>query len=353
MLDTANFIRVYTDSVYTDVQNMFDYLNRNSVVGNEIFIYCDRSIRAGGRRTYSELLDTRTGFFPISRETFIRRIPFYYFSFSNFKLNLVWEDDRQEQKQGDLDGLLRNVIKDYNEEEVESFYQELEYLFYSLEIPLDRIFGYVCEQEGDSDYTLFSKWIEYVHLCEKLEWTDYTPECLIYSLNKALEAVGKEPYIYTLLPNADGSIIDRQGLYISIRGRFPIDENEEIVLKWTGIKMESIRSFDYDGYASNIGTLRIGIMPDSMIYAVDSPVDPKWINIYAGPLRTKFDHTLLKRVRVQNGMTQLEVAEAIGANVRTYQKWEAGHTIPDGFYLLRLFNWFNIKDMEEVLISDE
>ena len=50
----------------------------------------------------------------------------------------------------------------------------------------------------------------------------------------------------------------------------------------------------------------------------------------------EFDHTVLKERREHLKYTQQEVADAVGANIRTYQKWEYGDTQPDGYYLLRL-----------------
>ena len=47
-------------------------------------------------------------------------------------------------------------------------------------------------------------------------------------------------------------------------------------------------------------------------------------------------------------MRVLVVDDAIGANVRTYQKWESGETTPDGTNLLRLMNWLNIPNVHEV-----
>lgn len=48
-------------------------------------------------------------------------------------------------------------------------------------------------------------------------------------------------------------------------------------------------------------------------------------------------------------MTQAELASAIGASVRTYQKWEGGETTPDGHHLLRIMNWLNITDVQELI----
>ncbi len=74
--------------------------------------------------------------------------------------------------------------------------------------------------------------------------------------------------------------------------------------------------------------------------------DDYWYQVYAGPRTMEFDYTFLKAKRKQLKMTQLEVAEAVGANVRTYQKWENGETIPDGHYLIRLLNWLDIPDIQ-------
>ena len=56
--------------------------------------------------------------------------------------------------------------------------------------------------------------------------------------------------------------------------------------------------------------------------------------------------TVLKERRKKLKFTQQEVADALGATVRTYQKWENGDTTPDGHYLLRLMNWLDIPDAQ-------
>lgn len=60
----------------------------------------------------------------------------------------------------------------------------------------------------------------------------------------------------------------------------------------------------------------------------------------------QFDHTALRDFRKDCGMTQNDVANAIGTSVRTYQKWESGETTPDGHYLIRLMNWLEIEDVQ-------
>ena len=51
----------------------------------------------------------------------------------------------------------------------------------------------------------------------------------------------------------------------------------------------------------------------------------------------------------ENEKTQQEVADAIGASVRTYQKWEKGETVPDGHNLLRLLNWLQIESVQQLI----
>ena len=63
----------------------------------------------------------------------------------------------------------------------------------------------------------------------------------------------------------------------------------------------------------------------------------------------EFDYIAMKTARTDLGMTQKDVADAIGASVRTYQKWESGDTTPDGHYLLRIMNWLNIDDVQELI----
>ena len=61
----------------------------------------------------------------------------------------------------------------------------------------------------------------------------------------------------------------------------------------------------------------------------------------------EFDYTILKRNRLKLGLTQKDVAEAVGATLRTYQKWENGETTPDSKFLLRLLNWLDVRDVVE------
>lgn len=77
-----------------------------------------------------------------------------------------------------------------------------------------------------------------------------------------------------------------------------------------------------------------------------------WYPIYFGPLVMEFDKDALKFYRKQNEVTQQAVATAIGVQLRTYQKWEKGDTIPDGYNLIKLMNYLNIESVQNFMVND-
>jgi len=134
-------------------------------------------------------------------------------------------------------------------------------------------------------------------------------------------------------------------------------------MRWTTIRVANPASIEFTGEKSRCGELRINLGPKTKIHArefysefdsisgEDSEDDEPlmWRQIYAGPQTMEFNNKALKEYRIDRGMTQNEVAEAIGAAVRTYQKWERGDSIPDGHYLLRLMNWLQIEDVQGLI----
>ena len=75
----------------------------------------------------------------------------------------------------------------------------------------------------------------------------------------------------------------------------------------------------------------------------------EWYQVYAGPMTMCFDHTVLRERRKALGYSQEDVALAIDTTVRTYQKWESGETTPNGHYLIRLINWLDIIDVQNIV----
>ena len=62
-----------------------------------------------------------------------------------------------------------------------------------------------------------------------------------------------------------------------------------------------------------------------------------------------FNSETLRSYRTRLDFTQQELADAIGVQIRTYQKWEKGDTIPDGYNLIRLMNYLNIDSVQEFI----
>lgn len=339
--EIIDFIKEYTN-FSVDIGRMKRYLEMHSCVGNEIFMYCDTGYNENSKKTYYEILDSSRGFTPISRETFIRRIPFFYF---------VPNYNRGDM--GDLEMLLDSLW--YNEmlTDLEKIYEQLEYLFYEKNIPLTDIFRYVVWQSDDSEYNLFPKWIEYIHVCDELGWDDYMPRSLIYSLNRGLVELGRKPYIYPVIMNADGTFYERDRIYLFMEGQFPCNDKGCPVMEWIGLKIENAGWVSCNCHKSEIGKMTVVLRADTKIYAHHSEWKHVWFRIYSGPRLMHFDAEVLKKARQRMDLTQKDVAEAIGANVRTYQKWENGETTPDGHYLIRLLNWLDIPDVQQITTVEE
>ena len=122
-------------------------------------------------------------------------------------------------------------------------------------------------------------------------------------------------------------------------------------MKWIGIKATNVSKCSCTCKKSKRGFLEVEISPKTVIHVLNfyNNTDDKkdeWYQVYAGPLTMCFDYTVLKDSRKKLGYSQEEVALAIDATVRTYQKWEAGETTPNGHYLIRLLNWLDIPDVQ-------
>ena len=129
-------------------------------------------------------------------------------------------------------------------------------------------------------------------------------------------------------------------------------------MRWTNIRVKDAQDITFDNEKSRYGSLIIYLSPSTTIhlghnmpnsYLMYPDEEPYVEQIYAGPRNMDFDHKKLKNLRIERGLTQLELAEAIGASVRTYQKWESGLTTPDGANLIRLMNWLEIYDVQEFI----
>lgn len=241
----------------------------------------------------------------------------------------------------------------YDDQNYEEVYERLERLFYHHQISLVNIMEYTVAQTGYvSRYDIFCLWCDYLDLCEKLRIDDKTPKSLLYSYNKLLEYAGEKPIVYQ--PGLVGFNEDfmREGNEIVVGGEFPCDGEGKPVMKWIGVKVENEEYIHCKGNFNK--ELRIGIKPTTKIYMLniynkDGDERNIWWPIYFGSAVTEFNSWAFKFYRERGGFTQKQVADAVATSVRTYQKWESGDSIPDGYNLIRLMNILNIDSVQEFI----
>lgn len=316
------------------VEKLLEYLNRNEIVGKEVFPYVNFT---------DEKFDYSVMYYPISRDKFIKRIPFFAYkpnlnknSIGDFRLYYL--------------GIYKMESMDDNFEDItERIYETIEKMYYHYELDLDTIFNYPIKQTGyGSDLDIFFKWAHYLELAEKLKLSNRTPKHFIVDYNIALERSGLEPVIYYIEETFNNEYIERYGNTITVHGTFPCDENNQPILRWIGIKIENCTNIKLGIDKRLSGRMIIEINPKTAIWRLDCDGKENWHLLYAGPLLQTFDYKKLKETRLSQKLTQKMVAKAIDASERTYQKWEAGDTMPDCIYLLRLMNVLDIREISEL-----
>ncbi len=340
--EQKDFIYEYVDEKYYDTDKLIKYLELHDVVGNEIFLLCDKKI--DDHPTYSCLLDSDSFYSPLSVECFIKRIPFFFY--------VGYKPEDESNNLGNLSEILSAYydIKKDSKMKIDDVYSELEFAFYQLKLDLSQIFNYYIQQCDRTDKSMFFHWCDYLHLCVKQNCDDYFPERFITAYNDLLEKSRLKPIIYEVSENMRHELFYRYRNVIEFEGVFPCDSNGQPIMKWIGIKAQNIKNISCNCEKSKRGTLYIEITPNSIIHIIDPYSENyEWYHIYSGPKMMKFNNSVLKEYRKKLNYTQKEVADAIDTSVRTYQKWEAGETTPDGHYLIRLLNYFDIDNVQDII----
>lgn len=341
--EQVRFVRKYLNPELFDVDKVIAYLNLHDMVGDEIFTLAKKETKQRIR-----LVEEGFGFKSLDTERFIRRVPFYFYT-----------PDLLKDEHGGLDDLICGLEGYHkNEEQWERIYTILEDMFYNYKIPLTDIMGYIIKQTGVVNRTdLFFVWYEYLKNAEALGIAEKCPHSIIYAYNEVLEKAGKDPIIYEPGLVGFNENFIRNGNEIIIGGEFPCDEQGKPIMRWIGLWIEDAAYVNAKPTYSMTNSrtleveLAIGLTSTTKIYMpniYNSQQDQDiWYPIYFGPSVMEFDNTLIKFYRKEMHFTQEEVAKAIGVQVRTYQKWESGETIPDGFNLIRIMNYLDIKSVQE------
>lgn len=333
---------------------LYKYLNTHDVVGSEIFSYCMSNTDGQLARVYRYLADDDVFYQALSVDDFIRRAPFFFFV-------RHYNSKDQVYKHGDYSSILHAVTERLyasgNEEDpitLEDIYRSLEFAYYDLKLSTDKIFGYWLDQTGYIVGNLFFQWIDYLHMCVQAGVTDLFPKSFIYSYNVMLCKFHRDPIVYEISESGLGDPYLRDGQKFSFEGTFPCDPQGNPVLEWIGIRVNDISDLTCTTEKSKSGYLRFVVSPKTKIHVLNfynSKEDKEdyWYQVYAGPQTMHFDYAVLKDRRTKLKLTQQQVADAVETSVRTYQKWESGETTPDGHYLIRLMNWLDIRDVQDII----
>jgi len=125
------------------------------------------------------------------------------------------------------------------------------------------------------------------------------------------------------------------------------DENEKYIHTYREIEHNNL-----------LVELHIGINNHTKIYLVNPFEEQEkskiyWYPIYFGPSVMEFDPSALKIYRKEMGVTQEDVANAVGVQLRTYQNWEAGNgSKPDGYSLIRIMNYLDIESVQFIIKNE-
>lgn len=221
-------------------------------------------------------------------------------------------------------------------------------------IPLKKIFSYWIDQTVHVGTKLFEQRAHNVRLIESQDSPDFFPERFITAYNYALEAAGYPAIVYEIQGTRIVEPFFRSDSIFEFEESFPRSDDGKPIMNWIGFEVTDAASITCSSKQSEIRRLTIIVKPNTVIKALNFYSDRNndedvWYQLYDGPLNMKFVHTALRDNRNRLDYTQQQVADAIGTSVRTYQKREADNTIPDEYFLLKLLNWLDISDIQNVV----
>ncbi len=393
-------IREYVPEKYFDQERLIRYLSLHDMVGVEVFDYVAKKVFSNSPEGFENVLPVlfkeswsytipqreeenyvkREQFLPETIETFVRRIPFnFYHEGEVVRVNSKGEEVLEWKPLAITE--LTYAIGDpmstlyYHRKSpltLEDAYGKLEYLFYDKGYTLEQIFGYPSTITWTSPSDMYGDWFDYIDMCIQLGWEELMPEKFYYRYNLAREALGIKPIIFPIMEydceawtrnREQVQFYKRNGNKLEFFGIFPCDENNHPVLRWIAVDIRDAESIECTEVNELECFMRVRLTPKTVIYAQVTDRDeignelpdaePRWIQIYAGPQTMSFNYKILKERRRSLGYTQQEVADAVQANIRTYQKWESGETKPDGYYLLRILNWLDVPNLNDAIIYDK
>ncbi len=397
--EQIDVIRKYVPDKYFDQERLIRYLSLHDMVGVEVFEYVAKKIYPGSSNGYDNVLPVifkeswsykvpvgeeekhvkEERFIPETVDTFVRRIPFnFYHEGDDVRIDengrevLIWKPIAITNLTYAIGDPMSSLY--YHRRSpltLEDAYRKLEYLFYDKGYTIEQIFYYPSTITWTDSSDIYGDWFDYIDMCLQLGWEDLMPEKFYYKYNLAREALGIEPVIFPIMEydceawtrdREQVQFYKRNGNKLEFFGVFPCDENNVPVLRWIAVEIRDAEAIECTEVNELECFMTVTLTPKTVIYAQITErdevgnelpdVEPKWIQIYAGPQTMSFNYKILKERRQRLGYTQQDVADAVQANIRTYQKWESGETKPDGYYLLRILNWLDVPNLNEAIIYE-
>ena len=377
-------VRKHVSSIYFNVENFIEYLNNNEIISMDIFTEnMLRGPKQGVQFTYLQ------SYKPVSKDTFIRRIPVYFYGLNNNSdvidisdlfasygmyiknYNSILNDDESEMSLIFSSNDFR--LFDYDFEPV---YVMLERNYWGRKIPLEKILEYLYDQIGQMDFEIFQKWCKYVDLLKEINEDNLFPNNILYAYNVELVANGLKPIIYY---PSDFKVLPptQNGRKFVLQGKFPIDNNNEPCLEWIGLWYENIETISIRNRVPRIknipaeiirsfesklirNSIIVELKNDSIIYVAKNKFDKFegeyqtiWEQAYCGAKCMKFDYSVIVKVRERLKISQKEMAEDLDINLRTFQRIEAGESTPDALNLIKMMNYLGLDSYEEFIYKKE
>ncbi len=383
--EQENIIRRYVDTELFSVDAFIQYLSNYEIISFDIFTQC---AMPGKRPQFSFLRSYR----PVSRDVFIKRIPFYFFDLRNsldfFSLTDLFEGYIDFSGQGSLqtesleDGFkVATVSGDYSvftsDIDFEPLYEMLEKVVYTYKVPLDRALKYLLKSFGRFvGFKYFYHWLTYLDLLDEVNEINVFPNNLYLAFNKELISRGKSPRL--VMPDGFTDKVsfnsEEKCQMFRIGGFFPVEDGKPI-MEWIGLWLEECGEISIQNSPSTTGSfedyillsskaasrsvLEIRVNPKSRIFELIRKKDKDgiyhnyWRQIYAGSQVSEFTMKPLMAMREKLKLSQKEVAELADINLRSYQRMEAGNSTPDALNLIELMTLLGINGTESFIAHPE
>ena len=348
-------IDIIRQNVNEDVYNIrgiISYIENHDVITNEIFYNLDMLNDYQKDITKNYLAYYRN----IDKETFIRRIPIYFYDYGASKKNCTINDffisyfNGKKFDKSIGDGIERKMLM-------------LEKMMYYYGININIMLEYLYNQGGKENlnYT-FEKWFEYLELIGRNN-EKYYPHNILTGLNYELREQKGMEYIFS--PEIIRIEIHDDKL-VKLIGLFPTHTDGSIIFDWVGlwtekiIKITSATRNQYSLIESKmklvlqnqpimINEVNIEVSADSMIYLseermINGDIIPVWREIYRGINQIEYDYTLIAYYREKMRISQKEMSNDLRINLRTFQRFEAGETKPDALDFMKIMKYLKIED---------